>query len=329
MAGKRSYKGSHNAGHATHSAADHGNLAAALVQRIFKAGCIKHLAGVLYVRRKYCKHCFLLGQVQAAYADACICQILEQIAACSNILRIQVNAELCQIIKMSNAAGAGFINRNFAAVTLTDAFAGNQSAGSIAEGRFYIHGNITAHGNFHGTRMNNLRTVLCHLANLSIGNLLQNICLLDNTRVCSHNAFNIGIDFNELCLERSAQCSSRGIAATATQCSKFIVVFRHTLEAADNWNDACLQQTDKTGGIDVFDACGTKLGISDDACLTAGERHSVDTKFLQSCCHYTGGNDFAAAHHHIHLTHINGKVNVLQGADKRIGCIGCALASHS
>ena len=101
------------------------------------------------------------------------------------------------------------------------------------------------------------------------------------------------------------------------------------MEAADNRNNACLQQTDKTGGIDVFDACGTKLGIGDDACLTAGERHSVDTKFLQRCRHYAGGNDFAAAHHHIHLAHINGKVNVLQGTDKRIGRIGCALASHS
>ena len=329
MAGKRSYKGSHNAGHATHRTADNGNLAAAFVQRIFKTGCIKHLAGVLYVRREYRKHCFLLRQVQAAYADACICQILEQITACSNILRVQVNAELCQVVKMSHTAGAGFVNSNFAAVTLTDAFAGNQSAWSIAEGGFYIHGNIAAHGNFYGTRMNNLRTVLRHLANLSIGNLLQDVGLLDNTRVSSHDAFNVGIDFHKISLERSAQCSSRGIAATAAQCRKFIVVFRHTLEAADNRNDACLQQTDKTGGIDVFDACGTKLGIGDDACLTAGERHSVDTEFLQRCCHYAGGNDFAAAHHHIHLAHINGKVNVLQGADKSIGCIGCALASHS
>ena len=320
MAGKRTYKGSHNTGHATHSTADNGNLAAAFVQRIFKAGFIKHLAGVLYIGREDCKHCFLLGQVQAAYADARVRQILEQ---------IQVNAELCQVIEMSYAAGAGFVNRNFAAVTLADAFAGNQSAGSIAEGRFNIHGNIAAHGNFHGTRMNNLRTVLRHLANLGIGNLLQDISLLDNTRVCSHNAFNIGIDFNELCLERSAQCSSRGIAATATQCSKFIVVFRHTLEAADNRNDACLQQTDKTGGIDVFDTCSTKLGISNNACLTAGECHSVDAEFLQGCCHYAGGNDFAAAHHHIHLTHINGKINILQCADKRIGCVGSALASHS
>ena len=328
MAGKRSYKGSHNAGHATHSTADNGNLTAALVQRIFEAGCIKHLTGVLYVRRKYCKHCFLLGQIQAAYADACICQILEQIAACSNILRVQVNAELCQIIKMSNAAGAGFVNRNFAAVTLTDAFAGNQSAGSIAEGGFYIHGNIAAHSNFHGTRMNNLSAVLCHLANLSIGNLLQNISLLDNARIGSHNALNVCINFNKISLERSAQCSSRGIAATAAQCRKFIVVFRHTLEAADNRNDACLQQTDKTGGIDVFDACGTKLRIGDDTRLTAGERHSVDTEFLQSCCHYTGGNDFAAAHHHIHLAHINGKVNVLQCADKSISRVGRTLASH-
>ena len=329
MAGKRSYKGSHNAGHATHSTADNGNLAAALVQRIFKAGCIKNLAGVLYIRREYCKHCFLLGQIQAAYADACIRQILEQITACSNILRVQVNAELCQIIKMSYAAGAGFVNRNFAAVTLADAFAGNQSAGSIAEGGFNIHRNVAAHSNFNGTRMNNLRTVLRHLANLGIGNLLQNISLLDNARVSSHDALNVGINFHKISFECSAQCSSRSVAATAAQCRKFIVVFRHTLEAADNRNDACLQQTDKTGGIDVFDACGTKLGIGDDACLTAGERHSVDAEFLQCCCHYAGGNDFAAAHHHIHLAHINGKVNVLQGTDKSIGCIGCALASHS
>ena len=130
MAGKRTYKGSHNARHTTHSAADNGNLAAAFVQRIFKAAFIKNLAGVLYVRREYCKHCFLLRQVQAAYADACIRQIFEQITACSNILRVQVNAELCQIIKMSYTAGAGFVNRNFATVTLTDAFAGNQSAGA-------------------------------------------------------------------------------------------------------------------------------------------------------------------------------------------------------
>ncbi len=284
---------------------------------------------MLYIGREYGKHCFLLGQVQTAYADACISQILEQIAACGNVLRVQVNAELCQIIKMSYAAGAGFVNRNFAAVTLADAFAGNQGAGSITEGRFYIHGNIAAHSNFNGTRMNNLRTVLRHLANLGIGNLLQNIGLLDNARVSSHDALNVGVDFHKISLECSAQCSSGSVAATAAQGRKFVVILRHTLEAADNRNDACLQQTDKTGGIDVFDTCRTKLGIGNDTCLAAGERHSVNTEFLQGCCHYAGGNDFAAAHHHIHLTHINGKVNVLQCADKRIGCVGSALASHS
>ena len=177
--------------------------------------------------------------------------------------------------------------------------------------------------------MNNLRTVLRHLANLGIGNLLQNISLLDNARVSSHDALNVGINFHEISFECSAQSSSRSVAATAAQGRKFVVVLRHTLEAADNRNDACLQKTDKTGGIDVFDTCCTKLGIGNDTCLTAGECHSVDTEFLQSCCHYAGGNDFAAAHHHIHLTHINGKVNVLQCADKRIGCVGSALASHS
>ena len=150
--------------------------------------------------------------------------------------------------------------------------------------------------------MNNLGTVLRHLANLSIGNLLQNISLLDNTRVSSHDTLNVGIDFHKISLECSAQCSSGSVAATAAQGRKFIVVLRHTLEAADNRNDTC---------------------------LAAGERHSVDAEFLQGCRHYAGGNDFAAAHHHIHLTHINGKVNILQCADKSIGCIGSALASHS
>ena len=230
---------------------------------------------------------------------------------------------------MSYAAGAGFVNRNFAAVTLTDAFAGNQSAGSITEGRFYIHGNIAAHSNFYGTRMNNLRTVLRHLANLGIGNLLQNIGFLDNARISSHDALNVGIDFHEISLECSAQSSSRSVAAAAAQGRKFIVVLRHALEAADNRNDACLQKADKTGGIDIFDTCRTKLGIGNDTCLATGERHSVDAEFLQGCRHYAGGNDFAAAHHHIHLAHINGKVNVLQGTDKRIGCVGRTLASHS
>ena len=280
------------------------------------------------IRREHSKHCFLLRQVQAANADACIRQVLEKITAGSNICRIQLNAELCQIAEVSNAARAAFIDSNLAAIAAATALVGNQCAGSIAEGGFNIQRNIAAHSDFYSTRMDNLRAVMRHLANLGIGNLVEDISTLNNTRISSHNAFNVSVNLYEISLERCAQSSSRGIAAATAKRRELIIIFRHALEAADNRNNAGFQQTHEIRDIDIFDACSTKLGISNNASLTTGQGHSIDAKFLQRCCHNAGGNDFAAAHHHIHLAHINRKIDILQSANQRIRSIGCALAAH-
>ena len=190
-----SYEGSHNAGNTTHSAAHYRNLGTASVTNIFEPTFIQHFNSALLVRSENGKHSLFFGQVQAADADAGSCQILEQVAACRKIGRIELNTELYQIAQVSYTTSAAFVDSYLAASATATAFAGNQGAGSIAEGGLYIHGDVAAHGKFCSARMNNLGAVVGHLANLSIGNLLQNISLFNQTRVSSHDALNVGVNF--------------------------------------------------------------------------------------------------------------------------------------
>ena len=198
--GERCNKCCHNARHTAHSTANYRNLATAFVKNILKACFLKHLACMLYIWREYGKHCFLFGKVETANADACIRQILKQVAACGNILRIEFNAELGKIAKVSDTAGAGFVDSNFAAAGSATALISNERTGCIAEGGFYVHRNVAAHGDFNSTRVNYLSTVVCHLTNLGVGNLLKDIGILYNTRISGHNAFYIRIYFYKISL---------------------------------------------------------------------------------------------------------------------------------
>ena len=158
---------------------------------------------------------------------------------------------------------------------------------------------------------------------------MQNSCLFNNTGVSSHNAINVSVDFYKFCVERCAQSCCSSVTATTTKSGEFLVVLSYALETANNRNDASFQQMMQVRNVNIFDASCTKLRVSNDTCLTTGQRHSVDAVFLQMSCHDAGGNNFATAHHNVHFTYVNGNVFCFQNVNQSISCVRCALTTHS
>ena len=328
FASQRCNKGCHNARNTTHCVTNNSNFTAVGVENIFKFSIFKYFASTVNVSAKYCKHCFFFGQVQAANGNASCSQIFEQFSTSRHIFRIKFNTELSQIAQACYATCHIVANCNVATQSTSRAFVSNNSTRSFAESRSYNQRNIAAHCNFYCTRMDNFCTIVCHLANFCVGNLLQNGSFFNYARVSSHNAVNVSVDFYKFCVKSCTQSCSSSVTTTTTESSKFMVVFGYALETANNGDDTGFQKVVQIGNIDVFNASCTKLGVGDNACLTTGQRHSVDSVFLQVSCHDAGGNDFATAHHNVHFAYINGNVFFFQNINQSISCVGSAFTTH-
>ena len=176
--------------------------------------------------------------------------------------------------------------------------------------------------------MDDLGTLVGHLTDFIIGNLFDDMGILDNPGIGGHDPVHIGVDFHFVRMDGHTEGGGRGIAAPAAQGGHVLVVRRHALESADHGDDPLFHQFQQVVRFHGADLGIAVFVIGDHAGLAPGEGFGLQASFLEGGGHYCGGDDFPTGHQQIQFVRSRVGVHAFQHIDHGIRGKRVSPAAH-